>query len=117
MTATVLAIVALVLHLAIAVVLVRKYLQTRDVGFVWLGVAVVIWPIVSRLLEAGERISIDRAIHHQSVIYPFSLIDHGQITIGSLVASLALSQQLVGVCLLLVAVLYLAKRKTSRHAA
>ena len=38
--------IALALHLVLAVVLVRKYLQTRDVGFVWLGMAVVIWPVI-----------------------------------------------------------------------
>ena len=50
-----LTLVALLLHLAIAVVLVRKYARTRDVGLVWPGVAVVVWPIVSRLLDLGSR--------------------------------------------------------------
>lgn len=107
--AVILVVAVVALHLAIALLLLRRYLQTRDIGFIWLGVAVVVWPLVSRLLDAGERASIDRAIHHQSVIYPFSLIERGQMTIGSLLMSLALSQQLVGVCLLLIAVLYLAK--------
>jgi hypothetical protein len=60
---------SLVLHIAIAVVLVRKYLRTRDAGFVWLGVAVVIWPPVSRLLDYGERLLIDRPIKGQPVGY------------------------------------------------
>jgi hypothetical protein len=107
----ILAALAVALHLAIATLLVRKYLRTRDVGFVWLGAAVVIWPLVSRLLEVGTRISIDRAIHHRYVIYPFTLIESGQITVGGLAVSLTLLQQLVGVCLLLVAVIYLSKTK------
>jgi hypothetical protein len=102
---------ALALHIAIAAILVRRYLRTRDVGLVWLGAAVVVWPLVSRLLEAGERVSIDRAIHKQAVIYPFTRIVSGQITTGSLVLSLAVFQQLIGVCLLLVAVLYLSRAK------
>jgi hypothetical protein len=103
---------ALVLHIAIAAVLVRQYLRTRDVGFVWLGVAVVIWPGISRLLEGGEKIFIDRLIRHQSVgFYPFTLVASGGMTSGSLVMSLAVFQQLIGVCLLLVAVLYLARAK------
>jgi hypothetical protein len=44
----VLAISALVLYLAIAVILVRRYLRTRDIGFIWLGAAVLVWPIISR---------------------------------------------------------------------
>jgi hypothetical protein len=110
--AVILVVTVIALHLAIALLLLRRYLRTRDIGFIWLGVAVVVWPLVSRLLDAGVRASIDRALHHQSVIYPFSLIEHGQITIGGLLMSFALSQQLVGVCLLLIAVLYLARSKS-----
>jgi hypothetical protein len=70
---------ALVLHIAIAAILVRQYVRTRDVGFVWLGVAVVIWPGVSRLLGGGERVFIDRLIRHQSVgFYPFTLVAAGK---------------------------------------
>jgi hypothetical protein len=103
---------ALALHIAIAAVLVHKYIRTRDVGFVWLGVAVVLWPGISRLLEGGEKVFIDRLIRRQSVdFYPFSLVASGQMTMGNLVMSLAVFQQLIGVCLLLVAVLYLSRAK------
>ena len=117
---TVLAILALVLHLVIAVVLVRKYLQTRDVGFVWLGVAVVIWPLVSRLLDQGEGLLINRIIRGHSVgFYPFTLLERGQMTIGTFLTSLHSLQQLIGICLLLVAVLYLfnTKSDSSRESA
>ena len=116
-TVTALAALAVVLHFVIAIILVRKYLRTWDVGFVWLGVAVVIWPLVSRLLEVGERSLIDRIAHHRVVgFYPFSLVEHGQMTLGGFVASLSLFrqfQQLIGICLLLVAVLYLSKTKNA----
>jgi len=103
---------ALVLHVAIAGILLRQYLRTRDIGFVWLGVAVVVWPGVSRLLEAGEKVFIDRLINHQSVeFYPFTLVASGQVTVGSLITSLAVFQQTVGIFLLLVAVLYLSRAK------
>ncbi len=112
MPANILTALALVLHLAIAAVLVRKYLRTRDVGFVWLGVAVVIWPLVSRMLEHGELVLIDRLVKGQQVgYYPFSLVERGQMSIGGLMTSLNLLQQLVGVGLLLVAVLFLYKTK------
>jgi hypothetical protein len=108
----ILAALALILHIAIAIILVRKFLKTRDVGFIWLGVAVVIWPLVSRLFERGEHVFIDRLARHQSVgFYQFSLVERGQMTLGNLVVSLALFQQLIGICLLLVAVLYLARTK------
>jgi len=111
MTLNILLATAVLLHVAIAAILARQYLRTRDVGLVWLGVAVVIWPLVSQLLGAGERVSIDRALHRQSVIYPFTLVGSGQITAGSLVMSLAVCQELIGICLLLVAVLYISRSK------
>jgi hypothetical protein len=112
MVVTILGVSALLLHLAIAVILLRKFMRTRDVGFIWLGVAVVIWPLVSKLLDAGERVLIDRTLNHQWVTYPFTLVERGQMTIGDLVTSLASFQQLVGVCLLLISVLYLSKTRT-----
>jgi len=107
----------LLLHLAIAVVLVRKYLRTRDVGFVWLGGAVVIWPLASNMLSAGERVLVNRIARHEWVaLYPFTLVERGQITLGGLMSSMVILQQLVGVCLLLIAVFYLSRTtlKTAR---
>jgi hypothetical protein len=113
MTLDILLISALVLHVAIAAILLRQYLRTRDVAFIWLGVAVIVWPGVSRLLEVGQKVFIDRLINHQSVgFYPFTLVASGQVTIGSLMTWFAVSRQIVGICFLLVAVLYLSREKT-----
>jgi hypothetical protein len=100
------------LHLAIAVVLVRKYVRTHDIGFAWLGVAVVIWPLVTSLIGYEIRGPIGRVAAHQAVgIYPFTLVEQGQMSLGQLVASLAMAQQLIGVILLFVALLYLSRTK------
>ena len=116
MLAIILAALALVLHLAIGVIPVQKYLRTRDVGFVWLGAAFVIWPLVSRLLQQGDRFLIDRIVHCEPVeFYPFSLVERGRMTIGGLVASFNRLQQLIGVCLLLIAALYLSGTKTATN--
>jgi hypothetical protein len=113
MLPNVLAALALVLHLVIAVVLIRKYLLTRDIGFVWLGIAAVIWPLVSVVLQNGERVLIDNLVRGQLVgFYPFNLVERGQVTIGSLVASFGFLHQLIEVSLLLVAVVYLYKTKS-----
>jgi hypothetical protein len=97
------------LYVAIAIVLVRKYLRTRDVGFVWLGVAVMIWPLVSAI---GRSFLIDRITRGHLGFYPLSLIEREQITVGGLIYWLNLLQHLIGACLLLVAVLYLSKKKS-----
>jgi len=103
---------AVVVQVALAAVLVRRYLRTRDVGFVWLAVAVGIWPLISRIIEQGEKVLIDRVVKGQSIgLYPFSLVERGEMSIGGLVGYLNLLQQLIGVGLLFVAVLYLCKAK------
>jgi hypothetical protein len=103
-------VVVVLLHIAIAGVLIRTYIKLRDVGFIWLGVAVVIWPLMNRLIDTGERVFINRVANHQFVgFYPFSLVESGKITLGSLVYYFQLAQQTIGVCLLLIAVIYLYK--------
>jgi hypothetical protein len=52
----VLAALVVVFNVAVAAVLIRKYLQTRDIGFIWLGMAVVIWPFLSRILGRASSI-------------------------------------------------------------
>ena len=108
---------ALISPLALALVLVRKYIRTRDVGFVWLGLAGVIWPLVSGLLVSGLLIQ-DKAVMiavmitgHFFRFYPFSL--HRQASAGSVVVVFWSVQQLIGVGLLLVAVLYLHRMKSN----
>jgi hypothetical protein len=100
------------LKLAVVVVLVRKYLQTRDRGFVWLGVAVIIWPGVSGVLEGGECLLIALPSgSHWGTFFPFNLVSSGRMTLGTLFTTLHLLQELVGIGLLLVAVLFLSKSK------
>lgn len=101
-------------QLAIIVVLVRTFLRTRDTGFVWLGAAVVIWPFVSSLLDAGGRFLLDdHARGHLAGLFPFSLVERGQMTLGDLVMSVAYFKILIGFVLLLVAVLHLSKTKNN----
>ena len=103
-----------VCYLAIVALLVRQYFRTRDLGLIWLAAAVVIWPLVSRMLQTGEKVFIDRLVRHQPVdLFPFSLVEKGQLTLGSLMLLLTYTQQLIGVALLLVAVLYLSRMKTN----
>ena len=116
MLPSVIAAFALFLHFAIAVILVRKYMRTHDLGFIWLGVAVVVWPLVTRLLTRLQGVYISRLINHQLVgFFPFSLVESGKTSLGSLIASVQLGEQLVGVCLLLIAVAYLYKGRNGRE--
>jgi len=110
----VLAGITLICYVAIVALLARQYFRTRDLGLIWLAVAVVLWPFVSRMLQTGEKVFIDRLVRHQPVdLFPFSLVTKGELTLGSLMLLLTYTQQLIGVALLLVAVLYLSKMKIS----
>ena len=105
----------LLCYIGIVALLARQYFRTRDIGLIWLAVAVVVWPFLSRMLQTGEKIFADRLIRHQPVgLFPFSLVESGQLTIGSLMLLLTYAQQFIGVVLLLVAVFYLSKMKVGR---
>ena len=96
------------LAVAIIVALIRKYLRTRDVGFVWLGVAAVIWPFASGFLAASLRMLVQRSINGNPVaVYPLSLIGHGELTYGSVLAVFSMTRQVIATGLMLIAILYL----------
>jgi hypothetical protein len=105
----VLLVLVLALYAAVGTVLARRYLRGRDVGFVWLGLAGVVWPLLSALLAFGQRFFIARVLRREAVVFPFSLVERGQLTIGGLDAGLALARAIVGVALLLVAVFCLCR--------
>jgi uncharacterized membrane protein len=110
MSVYILAALTLICYIAIVALLARQYLRMRDLGLIWLAVAVIVWPFLSRMLQTGEKVFIDRLVLHQPVgLFPFSLVEKGEMTIGRLVLLLTYTQQLIGVVLLLVAVLYLSK--------
>lgn len=112
----ILATLTLICYIAIVALLTRQYLRMRDPGLIWLAIAVVFWPLMAGMLQAGEKVFIDRLIHHQPVgIFPFSLVEKGQITVGSLMIFFAYAQQLIRVALLLVAVLYLSRMRADRN--
>lgn len=108
MSSYILAGLVLLLYGAIAFVLIQKYRRTHNAGFVWLGIAVIVWPLASNVIGQGEHAAIDRFIRQQPVA-------HGAANLGSLVFGVAVGQQLVGLVLLLVAVLYLCRPE--RHPA
>ena len=110
MLTPILAALVVVVYLATAFVLVPKIVRTHDVGFVWLGVAAVVWPLLSLVLEYGQHVLVHRIDTGESAFYRF-LAEHGQVTVGDLVGLLTLSRQLVGVALLFVAVFHLCKTK------
>jgi hypothetical protein len=93
------------LTLILAVLLVRTYRRTHDIGFIWLGVAVLVWPLAARLLWAGLGYFVVDAggvgpFQSRAVMQPL----------------FTMSQQVCGLVLLLVAVLRLGKARMAGNA-
>jgi hypothetical protein len=99
-------------YVALALALVAKYARTRDAGFLWLGVAVILWPLAAYWLDRGEGVLLNRVVHGERIaFYPFSQVASGRMTVGELVRLTGSIQQLIGAALMLVAVLYLGRTK------
>jgi hypothetical protein len=95
-----------VLYAAVAVLLVWKYRGTRDAGFLWLGLPLVLLPLVALPLALWLQAGVDRLLRGQQVsVFPFTLVEQGRITMGGLLTLLNLLQHVVWGALSLVAVL------------
>jgi hypothetical protein len=102
----------LLLQITVIGVLVRKYIRTRDAGFLWLGAAVVLWPAFTALLSHPQNALVTRLASDQRVDwYPANLVQSGDLTIGTFAMSINMLEQLVGMLLLLIAVFYLGRSR------
>ena len=103
-----------VLLILVAAVFVWKYFRTKDVGLLWLAVAVVIWPLVSREIEHRALLHFGNPVQgHPGGFYEFLMPENGQVSLGTLVVAFTLVQQFIGAGLLLIAALYLYKARRS----
>jgi hypothetical protein len=107
MLTSVLLLLSPALYIIAAVLLVRRYLRTRDAGLLWLGAAVVVWPYISRLLERGEL----RLAVHSSL----GLVLGEQMTPGNFYTLLQSFNQVVGAGFVLIAILYLTKSRAKHN--
>lgn len=97
---------AVVSYLALGAGLTIKYLRTRDQGFIWLGLAVVVWPLVTGRLDHA-------LIHHVVTGQLVKATFLGEpLSIGSLVTAIYSIQDLIKVGLLLIAIFWLCKAKS-----
>ena len=97
-----------VLYSAVAVLLVWKYRRTRDAGFLWLGLPLVLLPVVALPLALWLQAGVDRLAFKQQVsAFPFTLVEQGRLTLGGLLTLLNLVEHMVWGVLSLVAILAL----------
>ena len=95
-----------VLYSAVAVLLFWKYRRTRDVGFLWLGLPLVLLPVVALPLALWLQAGVDRlALKQQVNTFPFTLVEQGRLTWGGLLTLLNLMEHIAWGVLSLVAIL------------
>ena len=96
------------LYLAVAVLLIRKHRRTGDAGLLWLGLPLVLLPLLSLPLALWLQAGVDRLIQGEHVNrFPFTLVEQGRLTLGSLLTGLNVLQHVVWGVLSLAAVLAL----------
>lgn len=100
--------ITFVLYFAVAVLLVWKYRRTRDAGFLWLGLPLVLLPLVALPLALWLQAGVDRLVLGEQVnAFPFTLVEQGRLTMGSLLTLLNLMEHVVWGVLSLGAILAL----------
>lgn len=67
-------------------VLVWQFKRTRDRGFLWISIPLVIWPLVGFPLGLWNHTIIERLGEGKEVnFFPYSLVSSGQMSLGVLI--------------------------------
>ena len=75
------------LFVAVTVVLVCKYRESRQSGFLWLAVPLVLLPFLSLPIAHWIKVAVDRlSAGEPNAMFPFSLVESGHMTLGSLLS-------------------------------
>lgn len=102
-----LVIVVAALYITFAYLLLRAYLRSHNKGFIWLGIAYLLWPNVEILLRIYQKHVLNRIIASQ---FP-SWFPYKSMTPGAFISYTAMTQAIVLPILLVVAVYYLGNLK------
>lgn len=111
-----LVLIPLVFYVAIACVLVPKYRRTRDPGLLWLGIALVVWPLISHGFTLVRGSLAQRAYHEENAdFFPYSLFSSSETPFHEVVSGFTsysvLGQVIITQILLLTAVAFLHRTK------
>lgn len=103
---TILSSINLALFVFIAVALVLKHRQSGQTGFLWLTMPLALLPLIGVVLANWIKVSVDGLQATPSNVgFPFSLVESGHISLGSLLSLLNITEHLVWSTLVLVAIL------------
>ena len=103
-------VLSVALYASVLAAIAVGYIRTRNGGLIWLGIALFIWPLAWTLLtHTVIRPGLEQVSTGEPTgIFPFTLVERGQMTLGSLLVVMSYVQQIGRYALMLVAVLKLA---------
>lgn len=108
---TLLAVLNGILFLTVAGVLFQKYRRTRDRGFLWLAIPLVLFPLLGFPLAYALRHVVDRLSAGETIgVYPFTLVESGKMTLGNLVTLLGYFRHAIWSAFVLLGVLMLCRQ-------
>ena len=94
------------LFVVIAVALALKHRQSGQVGFLWLTMPLALLPLVGVIVANWIKVSVDGLqTTPPNVTFPFSLVESGRMSLGSMLSLLNIAQHLVWSTLVLVGIL------------
>jgi len=114
-------IAAIALYIAVLCLLVLAYRRTRNTGFLWLVMALVLWPLVSHLTGAlYQHFLSELRNDHRPWLYPYSRMsippcESGQIPPGVFRVRLEFFNLLLGQILLFVGLVALIRNMRSQR--
>ena len=100
-----------VLFIAVSILLVSKYRESRRPGYVMLGVPLVLLPLLSLFMARWIKAAEASLSAGGSAAWPFSLVESGSITLGSLLALWNGVSHIVWSAFVLLALLMLRKQR------
>jgi hypothetical protein len=100
------------LLVALTVALIFLFVRTRNPGFIWLAIAIVVWPVISTI---AYNLVLHDALARPPAgwIHP-SFLERHLLSVGSVVQEMYLAIKTVGVLLFSVAVVYLRRLATPK---
>ena len=108
----------LVLYGGIVWVVVKKFRQTHNFGFLILGCGVLVWPLAVNFLRL-DILWLHPSVSDLPNFFPFTLVTNGRVTPGVIFLILTYASKLVQASLILTGILVLGRsiNETPPHAA
>ena len=104
------AVLSFPLFLALAAALAYKYRTTREPGFLFLAVPLVLFPVLNLPLSYAINLILNRLNSGGQIgLYPFTLVETGRMTMGDLVVLIATVKHVLRTAFLVLAILMFAR--------